>query len=648
MFALVAALTCALSAHAYYSGFYYNGVYYDLYDNDETPSCPAAYNLDDWQFAEVTNGPVNFKYSGSVNIPSSVYYNGKTYPVKGIGGYAFRECTGLTSVTIPNSVVYIDEYAFYKCNAMPNITIPSSVIYIGDCTFEYCRSLTSVRIPDAVYYIGETAFYYCTGLKSVTIPGSARIGNAAFYGCTGLTSVTSLSTTPPYIYGGAGDDYPLFSVEAYNNATLYVPKGCRSAYLADEEWGNFANIVEMAYDFEVNGIFYHITGTNTVEVTYRGTNYNSYSGSVNIPSSVSYGGKTYTVTAIGDHAFDMSGGLTDVTIPSTVTVIGESAFNACTGLTGVTIPTSVTTIKKNAFCWSGLREVLIPNSVTSLGWGAFNMCESLTSVTIAAGMTAVSDYAFATCHSLENVTIPNTVKTIGEYAFGWCDAMPNITIPSSVTSIGNSAFWSCTALTSVTCLGNTPPTMGNANVFSTSVYSNATLMVPKGRKSVYQSANWWKNFEDINELVYDFVSNGIYYTITGTNTVEVAPATANTYSGNVVIPSSVTHNGTTYQVKGIGMAAFGMCVDLTSVTIPNSVTYISAFAFVGSPALTSIVIPNSVTRIGDSAFEECVGLTSITIPNSVTTIAKRAFRHCESLTSVTIGSGVTSIGDEAF
>ncbi len=152
---------------------------------------------------------------------------------------------------------------------------------------------------------------------------------------------------------------------------------------------------------------------------------------------------------------------------------------------------------------------------------------------------------------------------------------------------------------------------------------------------------------------YDFKSGGIYYKITSNiapYTVEVdefgnAVNTEEPYSGDIIIPSSVTYNNITYLVTGIGDNAFCWCDSLTSVIIPNSVTYIGSLAFAGC-RLTSITIPNSVTSIGNSAFAGC-GLTSITIPNSITSIGNSAFADCE-LTSITIPNSVTNIGQNAF
>ena len=130
------------------------------------------------------------------------------------------------------------------------------------------------------------------------------------------------------------------------------------------------------------------------------------------------------------------------------------------------------------------------------------------------------------------------------------------------------------------------------------------------------------------DFSYNYQGNTLYYNITSDNTIEVtyySSTTDNNYvSGDVVIPSSVTNNGTTYSVTSIGDYAFYLCIGLTSVTIPNSVTSIGDDAFYGCSSLTSVTIPNSVTSIGNMAFAYCSGLTSVTLPNNAT-IHSKAF-----------------------
>ena len=142
--------------------------------------------------------------------------------------------------------------------------------------------------------------------------------------------------------------------------------------------------------------------------------------------------------------------------------------------------------------------------------------------------------------------------------------------------------------------------------------------------------------------------DGIYYILVGTPyyTAEVAsPDTPQKYRSQLIIPSSIRYNDRTYSVTSIGGSsyAFQGHTELTSVTIPNSVTNIGISAFNGCTGLTSVTIGNSVTSIGNAAFKGCTGLTSVTIPNSVTSIGIGAFDGCTGLTSVTIGNSVTNI-----
>ncbi len=143
--------------------------------------------------------------------------------------------------------------------------------------------------------------------------------------------------------------------------------------------------------------------------------------------------------------------------------------------------------------------------------------------------------------------------------------------------------------------------------------------------------------------------NGIYYNLASgkINTASVT-SNPNKYSGEVVIPASVSYNDADYSVTSIGGSAFQNCSGLTSVTIPNSVTSISYWAFSNCRGLTSIAIPNSVTSIGAHAFDYCSSLTSLTIPNSVTSIDTYAFARCSGLTSVSIPNSVTSIESYTF
>ncbi len=248
-------------------------------------------------------------------------------------------------------------------------------------------------------------------------------------------------------------------------------------------------------------------------------------GDLVIPATIN----RYSVTSIGEEAFDRCSGLTSVTIPNSVTSIGSYAFADCSGLTSVTIPNSVTSIGKGAFagCRS-LTSVTIPNSVTSIGTEAFLACSGLTSVTIPNSVTSIDEGTFAYCSGLTSVTIPNSVTSIGKGAFNSCRSLTSVTIPNSVTSIGTMVFFESIGLTS--------------------------LKVESGN-TVYDSR------DNCNAIIESSTNTLIYG------------------CKNTTIPNSVT---------SIGYGAFAVC-GLTSITIPNSVTSIGDNAFYCCGGLTSVV-----------------------------------------------------------
>ena len=154
-----------------------------------------------------------------------------------------------------------------------------------------------------------------------------------------------------------------------------------------------------------------------------------------------------------------------------------------------------------------------------------------------------------------------------------------------------------------------------------------------------------------NSFSIEFEVDGIYYSVTNseTNEVEVTRVHAyEYYKNNIIIPETVSYNGTDYKVTSIGAECFWNFSELASVFLPNSVTYIGSSAFEGCTRLSAISLPNSVTYIGDRTFYYCTALSSISIPNSVTTIGKSAFSGCNALTDLSLGSSVESIGRYAF
>lgn len=444
-----------------------------------------------------------------------------------------------------------------------------------------------------------------------------------------------------------------------------------------------ASLSAAAYDFESAGIYYNITGDNTVEVTYSDRDNNTYSGSVSVPETVTNNGTEYSVTKIGEYAFQGSA-VTSVYMPESITSIGTSAFSGCQNLESVTLPESLTTFGSYAFssCKS-LKAIKIPSVVTTITDRCFSGCSSLESVTIPEGVTDIGGVAFFGCNlkaltlpesleaigssafygnqSLKSVNIPAKVKKIEAQAFSHCgltnlviqegvqtiggiafyeNPLQKLTLPSTVTSIGGNAFGNNNNLQSIICNAVTPPTLGE-NAFGYN--ASTTVKVPLQSIAAYRQANGWKNFS--NYCSGEVVNNGITYRI-DENGATITAAEATLAEAN--IPSAVEFEGNQYPVIKINDNVFADNTNLTAVTLPEGLVEIGTYAFEFCKNLESVAFPESLTTLGDYAFEFCTSLKIVKIPSNVTTIPESCFYCCSSLESVIIPEGVMSIGSFAF
>ena len=623
----------------------------------------------------------------------------------------FSGCTSLTSIDIPSGVKQLDG-TFAGCTGLTTVKLPSALSYIGESTFQGCTSLTGIYLPNSLTYIGKLAFAY-TGLTSVELPDAViYLGENVFYGCTGLASVTIRATNPPMMENVDG-----FLSETYGMAALTVPKASLTAYLTADWWNLFEHITGNAalnnhYDFEKNGIYYTITGSNTVEVTFKDRNYNSYSGTITVPASVSRNGVTYSVIRVG-----------------------HSAFRGCTGLTAVNLPASVTAIGKNAFYRSGLTDIAIPEAVTYIGDSAYYSCSglaNLANLTIPKNVTTIGKDAFLgvgmqsltwnarecwtignmTTQNISQVTIGNEVTVLPE-KFAHDSQITSVELPNSLTTISDRAFYSTYQLTSLTIPENVTefaPSAFYNNRITTLTWNARECISGLVAENGYYYYEYWYNWNS----TFNQVSN-----LTIGDQVRILPYgfVAGSNIASVTIPNSV---------EFIGGGAFCNCTNLTGITIPDAVKEIGVYAFaydqnmthaiigkgverIGEKAfystslqsltwnavrcetmglfderhsyddsyygssfnhltqitignevekipnyfayqipISSIEIPASVKEIGNLAFSRCAGLTDINLPGSIKTIGSGAFSSCNGLTEVIIPGSVDTIGSDAF
>ena len=399
----------------------------------------------------VGSGGSGNTHFGYIFGAESYYYNNKYVPSSlrevviiggnSIGEGAFANCDSLTSIVIPDSVTSIDSSAFSGCSSLASITIPDSVTSIGERAFFWCSRLTSITIPEGVTSIGEVAFLDCSSLTSITIPDSVTsIGRFAFQDCDSLTIYCEASSKP----SGWNSNW--------NNSDCPVVWDCNNNDVADDDY--------IYYIY--NGTRYALKeGEATVAEQPR-----SLSGEVVLPKSISYKGNTYSLTSIGDNAFEDCKSLTSIVIPDGITSIGDNAFYWCSSLISITIPDGVTSIGEYAFyeC-SSLISIVIPKGVTRIGGRAFYGCDSLTSIVIPDGVTRIGGRAFYSCDSLTSITIPDSVISIGEYAFRYCSSLTNINFQGTIEQwkdIGKDRDWnSNTGSYTVTCTDGTLDKNGN-------------------------------------------------------------------------------------------------------------------------------------------------------------------------------------------
>ena len=546
---------------------------------------------------------INTSTEGTVTIPSTVTYGNKTYNVTRINNQAFKGCSKITSVFIPESVSYLGASVFEDCSNLTSFSIPSCVEELQYNTFKNCISLSEITIPNVIINIGKSVFEGCVGLKSVEIPNSVTsIDNSAFYGCTSLktveipNSVTSIGNSA--FYGCTS----LTSVEISNNVT----------YVGNNAFENCSSLVSAIMPQSVDNF-----GTSVFDGCVSLKN-------VNIPEGVS--GITLTL-----------GALSSLILPNSL--ISLSLYD-CNTLESIVLPVNLTNLNisnceslQTLITSNSIRTVSLYNcpklSVLELGNNIEKLTISGTLLTKLNLPSSIDKLSLSSCDLLEEVVLSKGATTAGE--FYNCPILKKVTIPENVTIINYSVYRDCPQLDQIYCYLQEPISIWY-RAFE-DITSQATLYVPYQKKSVFENAQYWKAFT-IKENSVDegdiFVAStklskninmDVKYIVKSINPLEseigcksdvVTSAFESELSGDITIPNFIKDSyDALFSIVGLGKNSF--CNSgISSIRLPQSIRYIDQDSFKGCSQLSTINIPNSVVDIED-AFTGCTSLRTIIV-----------------------------------
>ena len=499
------------------------------------------------------------------------------------------------------------------------LEIEEGVTSVGDFTFPR-SGLTSVSLPNSLTSIGIYAFHI-NRLTSVTLPANlTSIGRYAFADGN-LTTIISKIKNPFSIDKSVFSGIP-------SDAKLIVPKGTRDKYKATNGWKNFKNIVEATdgedADFTIDGISYRISTDDDSKLEV--VSVDKGMKKVEIPELVTYNKGTYFVGSIGDGAFQDNSAIETVVLPNSITSIGQFAFGACSSLKTITIPKSVTEIGEAAFygC-SSLESIGIPSGIKKLGNSLFWGCARLTDVTIPESVTTIGEETFRECMTLASITLPKNVKEIGQFAFQSCPKLTDVfCYAENVPKTDDTAF------------DGTPTETATLHVPASAVEAYRTTWPWSDFKEVVDldpgdgPTLKGKCGVSVN-YSYDKATKTL--TVSGTGETfdygfESNKAPWSSYADEI----QKIEIG--FGITSIGHFNFYKCSSITSLNVPATVGYIGSSAFEDCTSLTSLSLNDGLLYIGGSAFESCSELQELTIPSTVKTISINAFKNCKGITDV--------------
>jgi hypothetical protein len=622
---------------------------------------------------------------------------------------------GSTLATIGNNAFFgITKLSAFAFENAPIVTIMAGA-------FQDCTGLSAISISDSIQTIAANAFSGCTNATTLTLgAGLTSWQNNSFYNLEKVATV--------YLNIANSPSAPVTALTA--DVNNFYRLGCNTTAVP-----NGTNVIVGAGCIRVPASMFYSTNTTVANrprlrnLTFVPSGAATTIGANAFRSVQNLNTVTLdntNITLIDNTAFYQVTSLANLSLPQTLITIGSDAFNGCSGLTNVDFEsTALVSVGNNAFqnCTNnGFTSVSFPTTTTVIGNNAFQGCAKLTSVQMPA-VTTINTYAFAQCTELQDIFMPSVV-TLGTYAFYRSLKVVNFVLPTTLTTFGGYAFEMNVSPYNVQSQGVTIPTeatfTGGIPDYGFQEMRNTTYYVAESAKPTAWNANWNRSNRPIVwgcEYGYDdYVENSgdgrFPYVVSWTKATSSSIGNANngisnpyrygytfikwaadaagagaaiplttqahynalnvgdklfaiwekkvigvgevfviTSGGNISglteygktldtieIPAVVAYVSYTGNINTISASAFRGRTNITTVNfeLPSNLTIINPYAFQNCTALTSISIPASVTKVDTSAFQNCYALTSITFPNTAPTFGENVFMNCIALTTVTL------------